>query len=93
MARMYSRKHGKSGSTRPLRKDTPDWVDLSEDEVEEKVVELAEEGKDPSQIGVILRDRYGIPTTKDVVDKSVTEILEENDAKGDIPEDLRNLLE
>lgn len=90
---MYSRKHGKSGSTKPRRQEPPEWVDMSAEEVEEKVVELADEGKPPAEIGIVLRDKYGIPSTKDVVDKSVTQILEENDAGDNLPEDLRNLLD
>lgn len=92
MARMHARKKGKSGSTKPAAKSKPPWVDKNPEEVEEKVVELYEEGKSPSKIGTILRDKYGVPSTKVVCDKKITEILEENDLKPELPEDLSNLL-
>lgn len=93
MARMYSRKHGKSGSTKPNRDGAPEWFNRSKDEVEKIVVKLADEGKDPAEIGIILRDQYGVPSVKDVTGKKMTEILEENNKTGKLPEDLRNLVD
>ena len=65
--------------------------------VEERVVELAEEGYDPSQIGMRLRDSgvqgTPVPDVKLATGKKLTEILEEHDATAEIPEDLRNLME
>ncbi|MBP1953253.1 small subunit ribosomal protein S15 [Halarchaeum rubridurum] len=70
---------------------------MDADAVEERVVELAEEGYDPSQIGMKLRDEgvqgTPVPDVKLATDKKVTEILEENDAEPELPEDFRNLLE
>lgn len=93
MARMYSRKHGKSGSTKPTRNEPPEWADLSENEIESKVVELGEEGKSPSEIGKILRDKYGIPSVKYFGEKKISDILEENDMRSEIPTDLRELID
>lgn len=93
MARMHTDGRGESGSDKPVNKNNPDWVDYSEEEIEELVVKLREEGKDPSQIGLILRDQYGIPSVKQATEKKVTTILEEQDAEPEIPEDLKNLLE
>lgn len=91
MARMYSRKHGKSGSTKPYREEPPEWVDMDRGEIEEKIVELAKEGHEPSEIGEVLRDRYGIPSVKDF-DLKITRVLEDNGLGSDIPEDLRKLV-
>lgn len=92
MARMYSRKHGKSGSTRPSREEPPEWMNLSEEEVKERVVELAKEGKKPSQIGRILRDELGVPSVK-YFGKKITQILEEEGLGSDLPENMKNLIE
>ncbi len=92
MARMYSRKHGKSGSTRPYREEPPEWVDMGPEEIKEKVVELGKEGMDPSEIGEVLRDNYGIPSVK-YFDMSITEILDEEDLTKKLPEDLRSLIQ
>ena len=61
MARMHSRKRGKAGSKKPMKKVLPLWVRYKSKELELLIVKLAKEGKTPSQIGVILRDTYGIP--------------------------------
>lgn len=93
MARIHARKKGKSGSTKPQTDSPPSWTDKKPEEVEELVIELHDEGKSPSEIGIILRDKYGIPSTKTVCDKKITDILEEHDKKPDFPEDLKNLIE
>ena len=41
----------------------PTWVKMKEPELKKIIVELSEKYA-PSQIGFILRDQYGIPTTK-----------------------------
>jgi small subunit ribosomal protein S15 len=90
MARMYSRKKGKSGSTRPV-KSMLDWVEYSPRDIETLIVNLAKKGETPSKIGVILRDQYGIPLVKLTNKKSITKILEEKGIKT-MPEDLMNLM-
>ena len=35
MARMHARRRGKSGSTRPLVTENPEWVPIGEKEIEE----------------------------------------------------------
>jgi small subunit ribosomal protein S15 len=92
MARMHSRKKGKSGSTRPARLEKPVWVELSAEEVENEVVKLAKKGHSKSRIGVLLRDSYGIPLVRVVTGKTISQILEENDIKSPIPEDLTELI-
>jgi len=41
----------------------PTWVKMKEPELKKTIAELAEKHS-PSQIGIVLRDQYGIPTTK-----------------------------
>lgn len=96
MARMHSRRRGSSGSDKPAADDPPEWSDLDQETIEEHVLELAEQGHSPSEIGLKLRDEgvqgTPVPDVKLATGKKVTEILEENDAVHDIPEDLRNLM-
>jgi len=42
----------------------PTWLKLKEDELKKIISDLAPQGKQPAQIGLILRDQYGVPTTK-----------------------------
>ena len=93
MARMHNDGRGSSGSNKPVTKKNPRWVDYSEDEVVDLVVKLRKDGKEPSEIGMALRDQYGIPSVKQVTDKKVTEILEDEGFGLDIPEDLQNLVD
>lgn len=92
MARLHSRKKGKSGSTRPPRLEKPVWVELSGEEVESLVIKLARKGFSKSLIGVILRDSHGIPLVKVVTGKKISQILKENEIEPPLPEDLSNLV-
>ena len=56
------------------------------------VLKLRKEGKTLSEIGVTLRDSYGIPSVKSVVGKSVGGIVQENGAASELPEDLVSLI-
>lgn len=92
MARLHSRKKGKSGSIRPPRLEKPVWVERSAEEVENLVVKLARKGFSKSMIGTILRDSYGIPLIKVVTGKKISQIFEENEIEFALPEDLTNLV-
>jgi small subunit ribosomal protein S15 len=91
MARMHSRKKGKSGSKRPESK-TPSWAPYKEKEVEKLVIKFAKAGKTTSEIGIILRDSYGIHSVKTLTQKRIGQILEENKISKELPEDLLNLI-
>jgi len=94
---MHTRRRGSSGSDKPAADEPPEWSDVDADAVEERVVELVEQGHEPAQIGMKLRDEgvqgTPVPDVKLATGKKVTEILEEHDAAPEIPEDLYNLLE
>ncbi len=92
MARIHARRRGKSGSKRVYRGSPPEWVDMSPEEVEKKVVELYIEGYEPSQIGMVLRDRYGIPSVKQVTGNKIQKILKEKGVEIKYPEDLKSLI-
>jgi small subunit ribosomal protein S15 len=92
LARLYSRKKGKSDSNRPISRKPPSWCKATPEEVESLVVKLGKEGYSPSFIGLILRDQYGIPLVKSITGKTVTQILKENNLSLKLPEDLENLL-
>ena len=92
MARLYTSKRGRSGSTRPISKKTPSWCKYTSDEVEELVLKLAREGNSPSTIGVLLRDRYAIPLVKSITGKTVKQILATDQQTRALPEDLASLV-
>jgi len=92
MARMHARRRGKSGSSRPLVTENPEWVPLSAEEIEERIVKLAKDGVNSSRIGMALRDQYGVPSTKLALGKSISEILAENDLRPKLPDDIVSLM-
>jgi small subunit ribosomal protein S15 len=89
---MHARRKGQSGSTHPLRKNHPSWSALNPRETESRILELSKDGKSTSEIGTVLRDQYAVPDVKLATGKKITQILEKNDIKSEIPEDLRNLI-
>ena len=91
MARMYSGRKGKSGSTKPSKLTKLSWVRYKPNEIELLIAKLAKE-KTPSQIGLFLRDVYGIPDIKQVIGKNITTILKEKNILSKIPEDLMALI-
>lgn len=97
MARMHTRRRGSSGSDRPAADEPPEWSEVDESAIEERIVELADAGHSPSEIGLKLRDEgvdgTPIPDVSLATGRKVTEILEDHDADPEIPEDMRNLLE
>ena len=92
MARMHARKRGKSSSKHPVERIHPEWS-LKPEEIEEKIIKLAEEGKPPAMIGLILRDVYGVPDVKAALGKKLSKVLAEHGLAPEIPEDLSNLIE
>jgi small subunit ribosomal protein S15 len=92
MARMHSKKRGKSGSKRPPVRTTPEWVEYSAHEVEDMISKFAKEGQTPTQIGMRLRDSYGVPSVKNLTKKSINKILEAGNARPQYPDDLLALI-
>ncbi len=92
MARMHARRRGESGSVRPYRKEVPEWSPMDSKAIEKVVLDLRKEGASASRIGLVLRDRYGVPDVKLATGKRIDEILAEKGMRSEIPEDLRNLI-
>jgi len=70
----------------------PEWIEYSNEEIEELILKLTKEGNSTSMIGIILRDQYGIPDVKLVTGEKITKILEKHDQGLEYPEDLMNLI-
>ena len=92
MARMHARVKGKSGSKKPLESKVPKWVEKKPKEIITLIEKLAKQDLSSSQIGLTLRDSYGIPSVKLITGKSISKILTDAKLIGKIPEDLKNLI-
>ena len=88
MARMHSRKKGKHGSKKPAKKTSPSWARYKPKEIELLIAKLSKDGKNASQMGILLRDTYGIPSVSALCGKSISAILAEKKLLHEIPEDL-----
>ena len=85
MGRLHSHNYGKSHSIRPLNPKVPSWVKQDQKEIEELILKYAKEDLTSSQIGVKLRDQHSIPLVKPIIKKTISQVLEENDLKADLP--------
>lgn len=92
MARMHTRKRGKSGSHKPFRTEPPSWVPLRAAEIEDRILALAGEGLTTSIIGQRLRDQEGVPNVKLSTGKRIAQILAARGKPIEFPEDLKNLI-
>lgn len=92
MARMHSRDKGKSRSYKPIGRPVPTWVDFKPKEIEMLIVKLAKQGETASSIGTHLRDNYGIPDVKPILNKSISHVLSEKGLLPEIPYDVMSLL-
>lgn len=89
---MHSRKKGKSGSKRPLSEKSRVWVKAKPEEISKVVEKLRKDGKTPSQIGMILRDNYGIPNVRTLLSKKLVKKMADLNMKFEVPEDLTFLM-
>jgi len=80
------------GKSAPAKGASREWITYSPKEIEDLIVKLAKEGNTQSKIGIILRDQYGIPDVAELLNKKMGKVIEEKGLKGEIPEDLMNLI-
>ena len=92
MARMYAKRKGKSGSTKPHNESAPEWSNTDSAAVTELIVELGKAGHSSASIGTILRDQHAVPDVSAVLGKRISAVLSENDIGGTYPEDMMNLM-
>ena len=92
MGRMHSKGKGISRRCLPYRKAPPSWVQISASDLTSQIIKMAKRGQTPSQIGVVLRDQYGIPQVKGVTGSKILRILKVAGSAATIPEDLYHLI-
>ena len=91
MARMHSKKHGKSKSKKPVAEglEKPE-VDVPK--IEALIQEMAKKGMEPAMIGQKLKEEHGVLYIKHALGKSLTEIMESKGITPQIPYDLTDLM-
>ena len=58
------------------QEQNPGWVRMKKEDLDNLIVTLSNEGHSPARIGLILRDKHGVPKTR-LFGKKITEILTE----------------
>lgn len=84
----------KKKSAKPKKKKSianAGMVNYEKEEVERLITKLAQNSMTPSQIGMALRDQYGIPDVK-VFGFTIGQALKKSKMEKEIPEDLYNLI-
>jgi small subunit ribosomal protein S13e len=89
---MHSKGHGIAKRCLPYRKAPPSWMNVSSKDLIEQILKMARRGSSPSQIGVVLRDNYGIPQVKGVTGNKIMRILKKNGLAPTLPEDLYHMI-
>jgi len=67
-------------------------VTTTPEEAKTAITKMAKEGLTPSQIGVSLRDDYGVPLVKPLLGKSINAVLVEAKLEPKVPQDLQDLI-
>jgi small subunit ribosomal protein S15 len=92
MARLHSRKKGKSGTRRPKNNTAPEWVSEDKAKIGEMIVKMAKEGIPPAKIGLAMRDQHGIANLRAILGMSLLAYLKKEGVALEYPEDLLNLI-
>ncbi|MFH1520535.1 MAG: 30S ribosomal protein S15 [Candidatus Micrarchaeota archaeon] len=92
MARLHSKKKGKSGTKRPKDNVAPSWSTMKPAELKEYILKMAREGVPPAKIGILLRDQYAVANLRVQLGMSLRAFLKKEDALGEYPEDILNLI-
>lgn len=92
MARLHSKKKGKSGTKRPKDKTAPEWTPMKKAEIEEAITKMASEGMTPARIGLVMRDQHGVGNLRAVLGMTLKQFLVKEKIAAEYPEDLLDLI-
>lgn len=90
MARLHTRKHGKSKSRKPV--DSEAKVEADRKKVEEEIVAYAKQGMNKALIGQKMKDEHKVGYLRPVLGKRLSAFLEERDFKSELPADMLDLM-
>ncbi|KAH1027745.1 40S ribosomal protein S13 [Dendroctonus ponderosae] len=92
MGRMHAPGKGIAQSALPYRRSVPTWLKITSEEVKDHIMKLGKKGLTPSQIGVILRDSYGVAQVRFVSGNKILRLMKAMGLAPDLPEDLYYLI-
>jgi small subunit ribosomal protein S15 len=95
MAKMHSKKKGKSKSRKPVmdRAEFGKGTDkLSKEEIADLAVGYAKQGMSPAMIGHKLSTDHGVRYVALATGTRLVQLLESKGIKGEVPQDMRDLM-
>ncbi len=93
MARMHTKKKGKSKSRKPmLDGSTEIKSQLGKEETESIILQYSKQGMGPTAIGERLKREHGVLYPKSTLGRKITVLLKEKKVANPMPEDLMNLM-
>lgn len=92
MARMHTKKKGKSASLKPLFESASYDGELSKEQIEDLIASYARQGMDPALIGEKLKREHKVPYLRKATGKRMLQILQEKSLSGAIPSDMMQLI-
>ncbi len=93
MARMHTKKHGKSKSRKPpVETITPVENAKSKKEIEALIAEYMKQGIGPTLIGQKLKDKDGVLYLKHTLGKRLVVVMKEKGFKPELPQDMLDLM-
>lgn len=92
MAKLHSRKKGKSSSRRPKSAVSAKHVEMPREQIEDLILKMVKEGVPEAKIGLILRDSHTVPSVKSVLGIGLSEFLKKKHCLPEYPDDLLNLV-
>ncbi len=94
MARMHSKKRGKSKSRKPMLEPSavPENQGMAKEQIVDAIISYSKQGLTPAMIGERLKKEHSVPYIKQVMGKRLSVILKENGQGSEIPSDLMDLM-
>jgi small subunit ribosomal protein S15 len=92
MAKMHSKKHGKSKSRKPLAEEIGEPKEFDNEKIKEIILNYAKQGVEPAMIGERLKKEHDMPYIKHYMGSRLVKILEENKITTPVPYDLLDLM-
>jgi small subunit ribosomal protein S15 len=92
MAKLHSKKHGRSRRKRAKAKELPAWSNQDVDGIKEIARRLSKQGMKPSDIGLVLRDEHAVPSFKLLTGKKLMQFLKEEKIYTKLPDDFLQLI-
>jgi small subunit ribosomal protein S15 len=81
----------KPSETGQIKEKTKKEIKIDKKQIEQLIIKMSTQDIDPEKIGLILRDRYGIMNVKNIIGKTISQVLKENDLLK-FPSDLMHLI-